>query len=97
MRPMCNGPIAWKDFDAVQRDIDNLKAAAGNAEEVFMTAVSPGQVALPGQQPTSPTRSTCGRSPTSSKTSTRRSPTLASRYSSIARTWDPAGMGSSGH
>ena len=44
-RPMCNGPIAWKDFDAVQRDIDNLKAAAGNAEEVFMTAVSPGQVA----------------------------------------------------
>jgi len=44
-RPKCNGPIAWKDFDAVQRDIDNLKAAAGNAEEVFMTAVSPGQVA----------------------------------------------------
>ena len=45
MRPKCNGPIAWKDFDAVRRDIDNLKAAAGNAEEVFMTAVSPGQVA----------------------------------------------------
>ena len=44
-RPKCNGPIAWKDFDAVRRDIDNLKAAAGNAEEVFMTAVSPGQVA----------------------------------------------------
>ena len=43
--PKCNGPIAWKDFDAVQRDIDNLKAAAGNAAEVFMTAVSPGQVA----------------------------------------------------
>src|SRR5256884_5321617 len=44
-RPTCNGPIAWKDFGAVRRDIDNLKAAAGNAEEVFMTAVSPGQVA----------------------------------------------------
>ena len=44
-RPKCNGPIAWKDFDAVRRDIDNLKAAAGNAGEVFMTAVSPGQVA----------------------------------------------------
>ena len=44
-RPMCNGPIAWKDFSAVQRDIDNLKAATGGATEVFMTAVSPGQVA----------------------------------------------------
>ena len=44
-RPKCNGPIAWKDFEAVQRDIDNLKAAASHAEEVFMTAVSPGQVA----------------------------------------------------
>ena len=44
-RPKCNGPIAWKDFDAVRRDIDNLKAAASGAAEVFMTAVSPGQVA----------------------------------------------------
>jgi 5-methyltetrahydropteroyltriglutamate--homocysteine methyltransferase len=44
-RPQCNGPIAWKDFDAVRKDIDNLKAAAGDAAEVFMTAASPGQVA----------------------------------------------------
>jgi 5-methyltetrahydropteroyltriglutamate--homocysteine methyltransferase len=44
-RPMCNGPIAWKDFDAVKTDIANLKAAAGDATEVFMTAASPGQVA----------------------------------------------------
>jgi 5-methyltetrahydropteroyltriglutamate--homocysteine methyltransferase len=44
-RPMCSGPIAWKDFSAVQRDIDNLKTAAGDAPELFMTAVSPGQVA----------------------------------------------------
>jgi 5-methyltetrahydropteroyltriglutamate--homocysteine methyltransferase len=44
-RPKCNGPIAWKDFAAVQRDIDNLKAAVGDADQVFMTAVSPGQVA----------------------------------------------------
>jgi 5-methyltetrahydropteroyltriglutamate--homocysteine methyltransferase len=52
-RPMCNGPIAWKDFDAVKTDIANLKhalsqvegAAAGGAGEVFMTAASPGQVA----------------------------------------------------
>jgi 5-methyltetrahydropteroyltriglutamate--homocysteine methyltransferase len=44
-RPKCNGPIAWKDFEAVKADIANLKAAAGEAAEVFMTAVSPGQVA----------------------------------------------------
>jgi 5-methyltetrahydropteroyltriglutamate--homocysteine methyltransferase len=79
-RPMCNGAIAWKDFSAVQRDIENLKAAAEVAAmegrpdtdglpsasgqdrssrptngglgvspiphaEVFMTSVSPGQVA----------------------------------------------------
>jgi 5-methyltetrahydropteroyltriglutamate--homocysteine methyltransferase len=42
LRPKCNGRIAWKDFDAVRRDIDNLKAAAGNSEDAFMTAVSPG-------------------------------------------------------
>ncbi|HEX5371061.1 MAG TPA: cobalamin-independent methionine synthase II family protein [Dehalococcoidia bacterium] len=44
-RPMCNGPIAWKDFGAVQRDIDNLRAATADVPEAFMTAVSPGQVA----------------------------------------------------
>jgi 5-methyltetrahydropteroyltriglutamate--homocysteine methyltransferase len=44
-RPMCNGPIGWKDFDAVKTDIANLKAAAGSEGEVFMTAASPGQVA----------------------------------------------------
>jgi 5-methyltetrahydropteroyltriglutamate--homocysteine methyltransferase len=47
-RPACNGPIAWKDFDAVKRDIENLKAATVNsgAEEVFMSAASPGVVAI---------------------------------------------------
>ena len=46
MRPACNGPIAWKDRDAVLRDIENLKAAVKEvqAEEVFMTAASPGVV-----------------------------------------------------
>ncbi len=44
-RPKCNGPIGWKDFAAVGTDIANLKAAAGDAPEVFMTAASPGQVA----------------------------------------------------
>jgi 5-methyltetrahydropteroyltriglutamate--homocysteine methyltransferase len=44
LRPTCNGPIGWHDFAAVQKDIDNLKAAAGDGE-VFMTSVSPGQAA----------------------------------------------------
>ena len=44
-RPTCNGPIGWNDFEAVETDIANLKAAAGDAAEVFMTAASPGQVA----------------------------------------------------
>jgi 5-methyltetrahydropteroyltriglutamate--homocysteine methyltransferase len=47
-RPACNGPIAWKDFDAVKRDIENLKAATASsgAEEVFMSAASPGVIAI---------------------------------------------------
>ena len=44
---MCSGPIAWKDFGAVQKDIDNLKDSLGNSDvqEVFMTSASPGVVA----------------------------------------------------
>jgi len=46
-QPVCTGPISWKDFGAVQKDIDNLKAATAQAEqeEVFMTAASPGVIA----------------------------------------------------
>jgi 5-methyltetrahydropteroyltriglutamate--homocysteine methyltransferase len=46
-RPACNGPIAWKDRQAVQRDIANVKAALAqvHAEEAFMTAASPGVIA----------------------------------------------------
>jgi 5-methyltetrahydropteroyltriglutamate--homocysteine methyltransferase len=46
-RPTCSGPIAWKDWSAVEKDIDNLKRAAEKAgtRSVFMTAVSPGQAA----------------------------------------------------
>jgi len=44
-RPACTGPVAWQDWPAVERDIQNLKdAAAGRAEEVFMTSPSPGQI-----------------------------------------------------
>jgi 5-methyltetrahydropteroyltriglutamate--homocysteine methyltransferase len=46
-QPACTGPIAWKNKDGVQQDIANLKAAlrTRQAEEVFMTAASPGVVA----------------------------------------------------
>jgi 5-methyltetrahydropteroyltriglutamate--homocysteine methyltransferase len=45
-RPACTGPVEWKDWPAVERDIQNLKdaAAAAGAEEVFMTSPSPGQI-----------------------------------------------------
>lgn len=45
LRPTCVGLIEWQDFEAVKRDIDYLRAVAPEAEEVFMTAVSPGQAA----------------------------------------------------
>jgi 5-methyltetrahydropteroyltriglutamate--homocysteine methyltransferase len=45
-RPACVGPVAWKDWPAVERDIQNLRdaAAAAGAGEVFMTSPSPGQI-----------------------------------------------------
>lgn len=46
-QPACTGPIAWKDWPAVERDIQNLRDAASGAsvQEVFMTAASPGVIA----------------------------------------------------
>ena len=46
-QPACTGPIAWKDWPAVETDIQNLRAtsAGSHAEEVFMTAASPGVIA----------------------------------------------------
>ena len=48
LRPVCNGPIEWRDFEAVRREIDTLKAATrgAGAEEVFMSAASPGVVSI---------------------------------------------------
>ena len=45
-RPACTGPIAWKDWAAVERDIQTLQeATAGRPpEQVFMTSPSPGQI-----------------------------------------------------
>ena len=46
-RPVCNGPIAWKDKSGLIQDLENLKSASldVDVEEVFMTAASPGVVA----------------------------------------------------
>ncbi len=46
-QPACTGPIAWKDWPAVQKDIDRLKSATAQAPsaEIFMTAASPGVIA----------------------------------------------------
>jgi 5-methyltetrahydropteroyltriglutamate--homocysteine methyltransferase len=48
VRPTCNGPIAWKDFAAVERDLANFKAAVDESKPAgaFMTAASPGVVAF---------------------------------------------------
>jgi len=45
-RPACTGPVTWKDWPAVERDIRNLRdaAAAAGAQQVFMTSPSPGQI-----------------------------------------------------
>jgi 5-methyltetrahydropteroyltriglutamate--homocysteine methyltransferase len=52
-RPSCSGPVTWKDFAAVQRDIDNFAAAVkdSGATEAFMTSASPGVIGffLPNQ------------------------------------------------
>ena len=45
-RPMCTGPIQWKDRAPLLKDIENLNASLGSAphEEVFMSAASPGVI-----------------------------------------------------
>ena len=45
--PACSGPVAWKDWPAVEADIKRAKAAMTKAgvEEYFMTSPSPGQIA----------------------------------------------------
>ncbi len=47
-RPCCDGPITWKDFPAVARDIEQLGSAVNGsgAADVFMSAASPGVVSI---------------------------------------------------
>src|SRR5262245_9822659 len=46
-RPACSGPVAWKDFPALEADIARAKVAMSNAKaaEWFMTSPSPRQIA----------------------------------------------------
>jgi 5-methyltetrahydropteroyltriglutamate--homocysteine methyltransferase len=46
--PACTGPISVRDAGAAQADVDNLKAALGaiEAEDVFVSAASPGVISL---------------------------------------------------
>ena len=46
-RPKCIGPLAWKDADAVRRDIADLRAAvdAARVYEAFITSASVGTIA----------------------------------------------------
>lgn len=48
LRPACTGSITYKNVAAVQRDIENLKAALQgvNSEEAFLSAASPGVISL---------------------------------------------------
>ena len=47
-RPACNAPLDWADRDAYRTDIANFQAAVATANptEAFMTAASPGVIAL---------------------------------------------------
>ncbi len=44
-RPACSGPVAWKDFAALEADVARAKAAMAGAGECFFTSPSPGQIA----------------------------------------------------
>jgi 5-methyltetrahydropteroyltriglutamate--homocysteine methyltransferase len=49
VRPICKGPISVKTLEPVRRDIERLQgalAAAGAAQKGFITAVSPGTIAV---------------------------------------------------
>jgi len=41
---VCTGPVKYRGAEALKRDIDNLKAAAGGAHGAFMPAVAPSGV-----------------------------------------------------
>jgi 5-methyltetrahydropteroyltriglutamate--homocysteine methyltransferase len=46
--PACDGPVAWRDWQATQSDISRFKEALNDLkpQEAFMTSASPGVIAL---------------------------------------------------
>jgi 5-methyltetrahydropteroyltriglutamate--homocysteine methyltransferase len=44
--PSCDGPVAYLDHSTLDADIANLRDAAGDAADVFMSAASPGVVEM---------------------------------------------------
>ena len=88
--PVCDGPITYQNRGPLERDIANLKAALekANVTGAFMTAVSPGELALYCENRYYPTTTRmwkpllprCARN-------TKRSIARGSCSSSIARTW----------
>jgi 5-methyltetrahydropteroyltriglutamate--homocysteine methyltransferase len=44
--PSCDGPVAYLDRSMLEADITNLRAEAGGAVEVFMSAASPGVIEM---------------------------------------------------
>ncbi len=46
-RPSCNGPVAYRDREALERELDDFKAAlaGAGAAEAFLSAASPGVIA----------------------------------------------------
>ncbi|HXZ89038.1 MAG TPA: cobalamin-independent methionine synthase II family protein [Candidatus Binataceae bacterium] len=47
-RPACNGPVTYRNRKAVEKELDNLKAAVALAKpaEAFMSAASPGVISI---------------------------------------------------
>jgi 5-methyltetrahydropteroyltriglutamate--homocysteine methyltransferase len=47
-RPLCVGPLAWKDKQALMTDIENLRSAVDRAgvDEAFLPSPSPGIIAM---------------------------------------------------
>src|SRR5262245_54937049 len=48
LRPACSGPIAYRERAALQRDLENFRAALQGVapEEAFLSAASPGVISL---------------------------------------------------
>ncbi len=46
VNPSCDGPVAYIDRSMLETDVANLRAAAGDAPDVFMSAASPGVIEM---------------------------------------------------